>query len=67
MDREDNRTQTIGDRNDPYPPDPHTIDRLLGGAHHDPHSVLGAHPHPDGTVVRVLRPVFTELLEKGER
>ena len=56
MDREENRTQTISGRVDPCPPDPHTIDRLLGGSHHDPHSVLGAHPHPDGTVVRVLRP-----------
>jgi 1,4-alpha-glucan branching enzyme len=56
VDREENRTQTISNRIDPSPPDPHTIDRLLTGAHHDPHSVLGAHPHPDGTVVRVLRP-----------
>ncbi|GAA3433202.1 1,4-alpha-glucan branching protein GlgB [Kutzneria kofuensis] len=31
------------------------VDRLLGGAHHDPHSVLGAHSHPGGTVVRALR------------
>ncbi|MFE7134686.1 1,4-alpha-glucan branching enzyme [Streptomyces sp. NPDC057638] len=32
--------------------------RLLAGAHHDPHTVLGAHPHPDGggVEVRVLRP-----------
>ena len=30
--------------------------KLLVGAHHDPHSVLGAHPYADGTVVRVLRP-----------
>nr|WP_170225658.1 1,4-alpha-glucan branching protein GlgB [Pseudonocardia cypriaca] len=46
----------MSQRIDPCPPDPHTIDRLLGGTHHDPHSVLGAHPHEDGTVVRVLRP-----------
>lgn len=32
------------------------VRRLLAGEHHDPHSVLGAHEHPDGTVVRVLRP-----------
>ncbi|GAA0600339.1 1,4-alpha-glucan branching protein GlgB [Kutzneria viridogrisea] len=32
------------------------VARLLSGSHHDPHSVLGAHPHPEGTVVRVLRP-----------
>ncbi|MEU9158346.1 1,4-alpha-glucan branching enzyme [Streptomyces sp. NPDC048417] len=32
-------------------------DRLLHGTHHDPHSVLGAHPVPDGGVaVRVFRP-----------
>ncbi|MGP4053113.1 GlgB N-terminal domain-containing protein, partial [Streptomyces sp. 2A115] len=31
-------------------------ERLLGGAHHDPHSVLGAHPVPGGVVFRVLRP-----------
>ncbi|MBC9711442.1 1,4-alpha-glucan branching enzyme [Streptomyces sp. TRM66268-LWL] len=31
-------------------------DRLLAGTHHDPHSVLGAHPHPEGVVFRVLRP-----------
>ncbi|MFI9616622.1 1,4-alpha-glucan branching enzyme [Streptomyces sp. NPDC052023] len=31
--------------------------RLLTGAHHDPHSVLGAHPAPDGGVIfRVFRP-----------
>ncbi len=38
------------------PPDRADLERLLGGAHHDPHSVLGAHQHPDGTVVRALRP-----------
>lgn len=31
-------------------------DRLLSGTHHDPHSVLGAHPAPGGTVFRALRP-----------
>ncbi|RZT88022.1 1,4-alpha-glucan branching enzyme [Pseudonocardia sediminis] len=41
---------------DPCAPDQATTDRLLGGAHHDPHGILGAHPHADGTVVRVLRP-----------
>ncbi|ONM47341.1 1,4-alpha-glucan branching protein GlgB [Nocardia donostiensis] len=28
---------------------------LAAGTHPDPHTVLGAHPHPDGTVIRVLR------------
>ncbi|MFH9429153.1 1,4-alpha-glucan branching protein GlgB [Streptomyces sp. NPDC017615] len=31
-------------------------DRLLGGTHHDPHSLLGAHPVPDGVLFRALRP-----------
>ncbi|GAA4683229.1 1,4-alpha-glucan branching enzyme [Streptomyces chumphonensis] len=30
--------------------------RLLDGAHHDPHAVLGAHPVTGGVVVRALRP-----------
>ncbi|MFD5074609.1 1,4-alpha-glucan branching enzyme [Streptomyces sp. NPDC058371] len=30
--------------------------RLLSGAHHDPHSLLGAHPVPGGIRFRVLRP-----------
>ncbi|MGW4371084.1 1,4-alpha-glucan branching protein GlgB [Nocardia takedensis] len=29
---------------------------LAAGTHTDPHTVLGAHPHPDGVAVRVLRP-----------
>ena len=33
------------------------FDRLVGGAHHDPHGLLGAHPTADGrTVIRTLRP-----------
>jgi 1,4-alpha-glucan branching enzyme len=32
------------------------LERIAGGAHHDPHSLLGAHPGPDGVVVRALRP-----------
>ncbi|MGW5103293.1 1,4-alpha-glucan branching enzyme [Streptomyces sp. NPDC004100] len=31
-------------------------DRLLGGAHHDPHALLGAHPAPGGVLFRALRP-----------
>jgi 1,4-alpha-glucan branching enzyme len=33
------------------------INAILAGQHHDPHSVLGAHPASDGTVVRALRPL----------
>lgn len=32
------------------------LHRLVTGAHHDPHAVLGAHPGPDGVTVRTLRP-----------
>ncbi|MGH4023702.1 MAG: 1,4-alpha-glucan branching protein GlgB [Pseudonocardiaceae bacterium] len=42
-------------------PPPEDLRKLLAGEHHDPHSVLGAHPHPEGTVVRVLRPHADEV------
>ncbi|WP_282780570.1 1,4-alpha-glucan branching protein GlgB [Nocardia sp. CC201C] len=29
---------------------------LAAGTHPDPHTVLGAHPHPGGTVIRAIRP-----------
>jgi 1,4-alpha-glucan branching enzyme len=33
------------------------LDRLVSGAHHNPHAILGAHPNPDGgTIIRTLRP-----------
>jgi 1,4-alpha-glucan branching enzyme len=32
------------------------LDLLVGGAHHDPHSLLGAHPGDGGVTVRALRP-----------
>ncbi|MEV6996034.1 1,4-alpha-glucan branching enzyme, partial [Streptomyces sp. NPDC093228] len=38
------------------PATPGDRDRLLSGTHHDPHSVLGAHPVAGGVVFRVLRP-----------
>ncbi|KAA0022818.1 1,4-alpha-glucan branching protein GlgB [Antrihabitans cavernicola] len=37
-------------------PDRRDLDLLFSGRHHDPHSVLGAHPEGSGTVIRVLRP-----------
>jgi 1,4-alpha-glucan branching enzyme len=46
------------------------IDRIVGGTHHDPHSVLGAHPGPDGVIVRALRPLaatVTVVLPDGRR
>jgi 1,4-alpha-glucan branching enzyme len=32
------------------------LERLAGGAHHDPHGVLGMHANGSGSVVRALRP-----------
>ncbi|WP_016696453.1 1,4-alpha-glucan branching protein GlgB [Rhodococcus rhodochrous] len=39
-----------------HSPRPEDLDLLAAGEHHDPHAVLGAHPHPEGTVIRALRP-----------
>ncbi|WP_414601895.1 1,4-alpha-glucan branching protein GlgB [Micrococcus sp.] len=43
----------------PLPVDPDVLAAVAQGRHHDPHAVLGAHPHPDGAAVtyRVLRPM----------
>ena len=30
---------------------------LVAGHHHDPHSLLGTHPGPDGVTIRALRPL----------
>ena len=46
------------------------IDRLIGGEHHDPHGILGAHPGPDGVTIRALRPLAESVevvLADGER
>jgi 1,4-alpha-glucan branching enzyme len=46
------------------------IDALIGGAHHDPHAVLGAHLGPGGVTVRALRPLaatVTAVLPDGRR
>ena len=40
----------------PLPVSREDIERLVDGAHHDPHSILGAHPHDGSTTIRVLRP-----------
>jgi 1,4-alpha-glucan branching enzyme len=37
-------------------PSPSDVDRLLAGAHHDPHSVLGVHHVDGGVVARAFRP-----------
>jgi 1,4-alpha-glucan branching enzyme len=46
------------------------IDRIVAGVHHNPHSVLGAHPGPGGIIVRALRPLaasVTAVLPDGRR
>jgi 1,4-alpha-glucan branching enzyme len=35
---------------------PDELDRLVRGAHHHPHAVLGPHPHDGAVTIRVLRP-----------
>ena len=32
------------------------LDRLIGGWHHDPHSILGPHPYDGGLTLRALKP-----------
>lgn len=41
--------------------DPADRSRLVDGTHRDPHAVLGAHPHPRGTVIRALRPTAASV------
>ena len=46
------------------------IERLVAGQHHDPHSVLGAHPTEGGVTIRALRPLaasVTVVLPDGSR
>ncbi len=41
---------------EPATPSMQELDRLAGGAHHNPHGILGMHPTSDGVLVRALRP-----------
>ena len=46
------------------------IEQVIAGQHYDPHSILGAHPGPDGVVIRALRPLATSVtvvLDDGRR
>ncbi|MET8116566.1 1,4-alpha-glucan branching enzyme [Streptomyces prasinus] len=49
--------------------DPVDRGRLLAGAHHDPHALLGAHPVPGGIAFRALRPFArtVSVVTGGER
>ena len=46
-----------------------TLDQLVDGWHHDPHSILGPHSDGHGTVIRILRPWAdsVELIIDGNR
>src|SRR4029079_3299243 len=57
VDRDENPTQTI----DACARDPHTVDRLLGGAPHDPPAALGAHAHENATAGRAVGPHADEV------
>jgi 1,4-alpha-glucan branching enzyme len=39
------------------PTDASVLEAIVQGSHHDPHSVLGAHPHGKHVTFRVLRPL----------
>ena len=43
------------------PVDTDLLDQIAAGIHHDPHSVLGAHPHGGAVTVRTLRPMATSV------
>ncbi|BAJ30844.1 MULTISPECIES: 1,4-alpha-glucan branching enzyme [Kitasatospora] len=45
---------------------PAEVERLVSGAHHDPHGLLGAHEVPEGTAVRVLRPFAERVVVETE-
>ncbi|MDA8437171.1 MAG: 1,4-alpha-glucan branching protein GlgB [Actinomycetales bacterium] len=38
------------------------LQRVVEGRHHDPHSILGPHPHDGGVTVRTLRPWATSVV-----
>ncbi|MGI9092761.1 MAG: 1,4-alpha-glucan branching protein GlgB [Mycobacteriales bacterium] len=44
------------------PPSRAELDRIVGGAHHDPHSILGSHPVAGGTIIRALRPGASDVV-----
>ncbi len=46
---------------DTYTPAFGVLERVVGGSHHNPHEVLGAHPVGDALVVRTFRPAATAV------
>src|SRR5213595_416573 len=43
-------------------PEPADLARLVAGAHHNPHAILGAHEYGDHTVIRAFRPHAAEVV-----
>src|ERR1700724_56342 len=43
-------------------PEPADLARLVAGAHHNPHGVLGAHEYDVHTVIRAYRPHAAEVV-----
>ncbi len=43
------------------PVDVHDLQRVVEGRHHDPHSILGPHPHDGAVTIRTLRPWATSV------
>ncbi|MGZ6793731.1 MAG: GlgB N-terminal domain-containing protein, partial [Mycobacteriales bacterium] len=48
----------------PSGPTDDELERLAGGAHHDPHGLLGMHPAGKGSVIRSLRPGAEKVVAK---
>ncbi|MFN8168970.1 MAG: 1,4-alpha-glucan branching protein GlgB [Candidatus Nanopelagicales bacterium] len=46
----------------PVPVSTDDLQRLVEGRHHDPHSILGPHPHDGRVTVRTLRPWATSVV-----
>ncbi|HEX3363007.1 MAG TPA: hypothetical protein VHS74_18585, partial [Solirubrobacterales bacterium] len=42
------------------------VERLVHRKHHDPHTLLGAHPGKDGTVVRAYRPSAERVVARAD-
>ncbi|MHB8273972.1 MAG: 1,4-alpha-glucan branching protein GlgB [Dermatophilaceae bacterium] len=38
------------------------LERLIAGTHHDPHAILGPHPHNGGVTVRTLKPLADNVV-----
>src|SRR5665647_1308245 len=67
------RSATVTTKRPPSPPSSvqpvnrSELERVIGGTHHNPHAVLGPHPHDGAVTVRTLKPladsVFVELVD----